>query len=446
MFFLVIPDKDCRIFLEVTYIIVNLYVLFVSKKVFNTLCNGLIIFLFSVFIFNGIRIVLDLFGIENMRELYSPFTQATITENNNNRTILNVILCSICVSMGYLMYKNKHITISKQVKLPNPLLWFLFIVGFAAKIYVAYISFTFIMLLSYSEVFTDGIAVNAYLRGLSYLPVFVCLIKLKERRKFWIIPMVLWAILHMATGQRGPGLLLLIFLFYYCIKLNIVKITLSKIVIGALVGIFLSIAVGNIRNGEEGLKTTGVENPVMDFLWEEGSSIIVLQTSIQDYKKIDYHFTDLFANVTSLFFHYFPFLKDKKDSDDHMTSQVIDYKYWSAYISYKTDPNIYFSGGGMGGNYIGQVYSVGREFMVILVSILVGMFLVILENKLLYGSVIMSYIAFSVFQSIIYIPRDNLLDFITDLMPVVIMLMLFLFITFIYIIFFNPNIKLRNLF
>ena len=301
------------------------------------------------------------------------------------------------------------------------------------------------MLLSYSEVFTDGIAVNAYLRGLSYLPVFVCLIKLKERKKIWILPMAIWALLHMATGQRGPGLLLLIFLFYYSIKLELVKLSLTKVGIAALVGIFLSIMVGNIRSGEDEL-TTSTENPVQDFLWQEGSSIIVLQTSIQDCKKLDYHFVDIFSNVTSIFFHYFPFLKSKKDSDDHMTNQVINYKYWSAYISYKTDPNIYFAGGGMGGNYIGQVYVVGREYLVIIVSILVGMFLVVLENKLLYGSIIMSYIAFSVFQSIIYIPRDNLLDFITDLMPVAIMLLLFLIITFAYMVFFRANINLKKLF
>ena len=443
--FFVIPDDECRIPIEILYIIVNLYILYASKKIFNTLCNGLIIFLFSVFIFNGIRIVFDLFGVDNMRELYSPFTTATITEYNNNRTILNVILCSICVSIGYLRYRSKNVKEKNTVRLPNPLLWFLFVIGFAAKIYVAYISFTFIMLLSYSEVFTDGIAVNAYLRGLSYLPVFVCLIKLKERKKIWILPMAIWALLHMATGQRGPGLLLLIFLFYYSIKLELVKLSLTKVGIAALVGIFLSIMVGNIRSGEDEL-TTSTENPVQDFLWQEGSSIIVLQTSIQDCKKLDYHFVDIFSNVTSIFFHYFPFLKSKKDSDDHMTNQVINYKYWSAYISYKTDPNIYFAGGGMGGNYIGQVYVVGREYLVIIVSILVGMFLVVLENKLLYGSIIMSYIAFSVFQSIIYIPRDNLLDFITDLMPVAIMLLLFLIITFAYMVFFRANINLKKLF
>ena len=430
LFFLIIPEDECRTTLEFIYIFSNLYILYVVKRFYGTLANTLVLFLFSIFIFNGIRLLLDIVGYDDIRYLYSPFTSETITQNNNNRAILNVVISTICLSLGYFCL-NKRINEpeSQKKKIPNPFLFLLFIIGFVCKIYVAYKSFTFIMLLSYKEVFTDGIAISGVVRGISYLPVFICLLKLRERKKKWIFPMIIWALLHMASGQRGPGLLLLIFTFYYCFRLRMMSLNITKILIGAFFAVILSIAVGQIRVGDNSFEK---DFSIMDFLWEEGSSLIVLQVSVEHADKLDYHFGDLFANVASSFYHYFPNLKEKKESKDYMVNQVVDYKYWSAYISYKMDPTMYFSGGGMGGNYIGQSYAVGKEFFVIISSFLVGLFLCYLEIKLFSTNHIISFLAFSALQSVIYLPRDNLTDFIMDLVPPIIMLSEFYIFYFFY--------------
>ena len=107
---------------------------------------------------------------------------------------------------------------------------------------------------------------------------------------------------------------------------------------------------------------------------------------------------------------------------DSQTIQAVKYKMWSSYISYHVNSGSYYSGGGMGGNYVGQAYAAGKEPVVLFVAFLVGLFLCWLDRNIFTNKVIKGFIIFMIIQSVIYIPRDNLLDFVTDLIEPLIML------------------------
>jgi len=390
------------------YIFINVYILQLAKIKYGSYVNALTVFLLFVLFFNGTRIVLDLFGYDDMRYLYFVSTQ-TISEESNNQAILNINIGIISLALGYFLYKKKCVS-HGDIVLPDRLLYVLFLIGFVAKVYVTYLSFSFITLFSYAEVFTTGISIPTYLSVLSYLPVFVCLYKFRQGAGgFWIIAMICYGLLSMATGQRGPGMILIVMTLYYCVKLGLLKVNFIKIFFFGIVTTILLIAVGISRKGND-VDLESIQ--FMDFFWGQSVSIDVLQLSIQDYYELDYNFFDLFGNI-----YYFidRAIIHRGAHPDFMNEMASQHKMWSSYITYIENPKMYFEGFGLGGNFFAQAFAVGREFGVVLICFFVGFFIHVLERILLSGKILSVFIVFTVFQSIIYIPRDNLFDFVTDM-------------------------------
>lgn len=405
--YLLFPE-DCCTLLQIIYILQIVLVLLISRYKLNSFVNSLTLFLFFVLFFNGSRIILDLLGYDNMRELYF-FSTATITESNNNRSILVIIVGVTAVTLGYLLYKEKNAQIiTTKLFLPNIIMWFLLIAGFAAHFYLAYQSFSLIMTLSYQDYFTTGIDRPFYIRITSYLPLLVCFCKLREGKTSWIYPIFLYSLLSMATGQRGPGLLLIAISLYYCIKKGLIKINIIKILTFISVMFLLAVMVGEMREDkeEEG------NNYFAEFLWGQGISISVLQLSIQEYEKLDYNFFNLFGNIMEYTRNYIP--ENDEKYKEPLTALALKYKVWSKYISYKVDSVSYYLGGGLGGNYFGQSFVIGKELFVIFVSFIFGIFLHFVEYEMFNKGLICSFLSFVILQSLLYIPRDNLMDFATD--------------------------------
>lgn len=419
--YIFMPDKCCNI-LEVLYLLLNIIALYLNKKINGVFINILSIFLFCVFFFNGDRILLDLLGYDDMRELYY-FTTSTITKVNNNRAILCVILGTGAVSLAYLRFSHKGI-LTKRIssfRLSNSILYLLFIIGFAVKIYIAYRAYSLILTSSYLAVFLYGVGIPLYLRVISYFPLFVCLYKLNENKRIWLFPVFLFALLSMATGQRGLGMGLIIIGFYFSYIRGLIRFTLIRFLGWIVSCLIIMILIGQYRVQDEEVQ----DNTAFSLLWGQGVSLSVLQIAIQDEKQLDYHVHNIFDNV--LFRATGSFSKGVYENS--LSNQVTKYKLWSSYISYKTNPAMYFSGGGLGGNYFGQMYAAGKELMVMLSSLFVVFFLRFLENNLRSNNVINIYLTVGILQYFILIPRDNLLDFITDMIEPGIALML------IYIIF-----------
>lgn len=407
LFFFIPSPKESSILLQLLYIVINILIIIRIKLKYGTFFNLLSVFLLFIFIFNGSRIIMDLFGYDDMRRL-SFFSDEVISEINNSRTILNINIGTIAVALGYLWFKHgcPKVEIISWRNM-DIIFLLLFGVGFLAKLYVSYLSFSFISLLSYYELYTDGLVIPKYLKILSSLPVFVCLVKFRMGKGgWWVVAMFVYAILSMATGQRGPGMLVFVMTIYVCVKWNLIKLDILKIGIFLVSAVAITILVRVLR----GTGDADSDFSVLELLWKQGVSISVLQLAVQHVDQLDYHFVDLFGNVSQWLDRTF---FERGKVVDNLTDMA-NHRIWSQYISYTINSKLFYLGYGLGGNFFGQSYVVGREFAVFVISFLAGVFLHYMEKQLFSKNIIIVYATFTILCSFIYIPRDNLFDFVTD--------------------------------
>lgn len=422
--FFLLPVRDCRAAQEFLFLLINIVVFFAAKYKTNRRVNLISLFLFSTIFFGGECLLLDLVGYEDITSL-KYFTQIRISEPNNNRAMMNLNLSLCAVGLGYMLYNgNKELSFinMKRLSIPNTLICFFLIVGFSAKLYIAYKAISMIMSGSYLDYFTDGISISRYIRALSILPAFICFYKIiNQKGAIWFWILVFYSILSMATGQRGPGMLMIMVGMYYSMMYGIIRITLPKLAIMFAVAVPTLIILQQSRAEQENELDQDI---VTDFFWGNLTSFSVLQIAVEDYEKLDYHVIDLFGNIRFRLSGFLTGGSFGEAGKDSQTIQAVKYKMWSGYISYYVNPQSYYNGGGMGGNYVGQAYAAGKEPVVIIAAFLVGLFLCWLEKNTVTNKVFKGFIVFMIIQSLIYIPRDNLLDFVTDLIEPLIMLML----------------------
>ena len=425
--FLFLSDKECRASQEVLYVLINIVVFLAAKNKSKRNANLVSLFLFSTLFFGGECLPLDLVGYEDITNLYY-FTQTKIAEAHNNRAMMNLNLSLCAVGLGYILYRGRDKIASVQLlekkksfTIHNILLWFFLIIGFTAKLYIAYKAVSLIMSGAYLDYFTEGIQVSRYIRALAILPAFVCFYKIiRERSVIWFWVLVLYAFLSMATGQRGPAMLMILVGVYYSVRYGIIRISLTKVGIMFAIAVPMLILMQQLRAQQDNELDQDI---VTDFFWGNLTSFSVLQIAVEDYDKLDYHVSDFFGNIRFRLSGFLTGGSFGEAGKDSQTIQAVKYKMWSGYISYHVNSGSYYSGGGMGGNYVGQAYAAGKEPVVLIVAFLVGLFLCWLDRNIITNKVIKGFIIFMIIQSVIYIPRDNLMDFVTDLIEPLIMLM-----------------------
>lgn len=298
----------------------------------------------------------------------------------------------------------------------------LLFVGLAAKMYTAALLFTNLVTYGYHAMFSGdgGVSIPIYLRALQLIPIFIILCKVAESKK-WLYLLGFYLLLDLATGQRGFSALTAIAFVYYLTKLQILNLNIAKITVAVVIAMVVFIFMSNFRNE----KATTLDDVVLnEFLWEQGTSINVLQCSIEEAHNLDYSVKDLFGNVYSTFSKF----DDTYNTEGKTTlEQTLHYKCWSKYISYHMDPSRYWAGLGMGGNYLGQLFVVGREGFLFLVNFLIPFFLGFLEKKVFGKNPISVFFFFNVLLVFLYIPRDNLFQFLTSsIEPALISLLLYL--------------------
>lgn len=414
-------------FQEFFYLIINILICHDIKKYKGSYCELILVFLFLLFFFGGVRIVADLFGlgVENIRT--SMFLDKLISEKSTLRTVFNENIAVLGLGIGqfsYYAFFNKTSIIHKplSIRINNLTFYGLLFVGLAAKMYTAALLFTNLVTYGYHAMFSGdgGVSIPIYLRALQLIPIFIILCKVAESKK-WLYLLGFYLLLDLATGQRGFSALTAIAFVYYLTKLQILNLNIAKITVAVVIAMVVFIFMSNFRNE----KATTLDDVVLnEFLWEQGTSINVLQCSIEEAHNLDYSVKDLFGNVYSTFSKF----DDTYNTEGKTTlEQTLHYKCWSKYISYHMNPSRYWAGLGMGGNYLGQLFVVGREGFLFLVNFLIPFFLGFLEKKVFGKNPISVFFFFNVLLVFLYIPRDNLFQFLTSAIePALVCLLLFL--------------------
>ena len=401
--------------------------LYIVRKISNRRPNLLTIFLLFVFLFNGTRPFLASLGVNDINDL-TFFYIGKIKVEDNCRAMLNLNSSILFITIGHLIYyiksKNYHdknisrpcifnrvyknINLMIPKRIPSFVLLLLFTLGFAIKLYVSYLSFSFLSTFSYHEMFVSGVSIPLYLRVIQLFPLFVCFYKISQGHSLWIWWVILYSTISAATGQRGPALMTLTVFFYYMLTRNIIHINIKKFVFLFLGFYLFSVFIGNIRNNKD-LVTE--DDTFSSFLWDQGVTYSELQIVVKDKEKLDYGFWDLFGNVYSML--RLNIRSNIYCDNEHLSTTAKKYKMWSKYISYETNPKLYFLGMGLGGNYIAQAYCVGNEFFVLLVSILLGFFINLLDDRYIKSGYIGGFLYTNLLITVMYIPRDNLFQFLT---------------------------------
>lgn len=414
-------------FQEFFYLIINILICHDIKKYKGSYCELILVFLFLLFFFGGVRIVADLFGlgVENIRT--SMFLDKLISEKSTLRTVFNENIAVLGLGIGLFsyyafFYKTSIIHKPLSIRINNLTFYGLLFVGLAAKMYTAALLFTNLVTYGYHAMFSGdgGVSIPIYLRALQLIPIFIILCKVAESKK-WLYLLGFYLLLDLATGQRGFSALTAIAFVYYLTKLQILNLNIAKITVAVVIAMVVFIFMSNFRNE----KATTLDDVVLnEFLWEQGTSINVLQCSIEEAHNLDYSVKDLFGNVYSTFSKF----DDTYNTEGKTTlEQTLHYKCWSKYISYHMDPSRYWAGLGMGGNYLGQLFVVGREGFLFLVNFLIPFFLGFLEKKVFGKNPISVFFFFNVLLVFLYIPRDNLFQFLTSsIEPALVSLLLYL--------------------
>jgi hypothetical protein len=241
--------------------------------------------------------------------------------------------------------------------------------------------------------------------------------------RFWL-PTIFIVGAFMADGRRGPGMTLLMLAYWYYRNYTQHKLKINYAIIIIPIILIVLPLVGTLRYGGD----NDYEYDYLKLIISQGTSVQVVSYAIENAQQIDYSISDMFGNM-----HKIMDVTESKINGDvpdlSLESQASKYKIFSSYISYTVNRNLYLQGFGIGGSYVAQLYSVGKNVAVIIFGLMLGYVFPIMSNTIQNSeSVYKRSIVFLFMTSIIYMPRDNIFDFFTDnLYPMIVMIMIYMY-------------------
>ena len=253
---------------------------------------------------------------------------------------------------------------------------------------------------------------------------------------YWLFTILLIFVL-LADGKRGPGITFLIVSLWYYLLYKRINFNLIRVLGGAIILFLVLIIIGTFRykGGKE------IESySILDFIYKQGVSVQVVSYSIKYSDKIDYSLFDLIFGKIYKISNVMIMKITGNNPDLSLFSRAHKYKIFSSYISSIVNPDLYIKGFGIGGSYIAQLFSVGKEFGQIIVGFLLGIGYSFLDKLIYSRNRIVIGIVLFLLPSIIYIARDNMFDFIIDS---IISIVFFLIIHFIIYIMRKYRIKIK---
>lgn len=247
---------------------------------------------FFVF-FLGTRFLFDFFSDKYNVCFFEFFLARQVSVNVVNRAVFNLMIALCSYNIGGLLWryfsksyrKDEFIPSLESEWLPsNKVVYALLGVGVLAKLYYSYQVFMAMLTYGYLSFFTDGFSIN---RNLAFMfaetfyeiAIFIIICRKEKMRKWEAFFIFLYIGLSMATGQRGLGMLSVVFFIFYLVKAGKMKINIMKLFLIVVFLFLFSVVVGNIRSDKE-LDFTSVFSYFFDFFYGQAISITVLVSTI----------------------------------------------------------------------------------------------------------------------------------------------------------------------
>lgn len=361
------PNYTFTNFLEVQLFLIYLVICYKSIKKFG-LYNLFTLFLFTLGLFNYMKIFFGLFFPDNYRNVIS-IIPIDLTEKAVQETIWVFILFTISMYFSYLVSLNN--IKKKKVYILNSLKegWSfsfdhkMFTIGravmlltFPFVLYRCYIEVTFFSGLSFTEIYIGGsqaIPIPPYIRALSvfYQVGFMMILGSRPSKRLFYIYSVLYVLSvtpYLLIGLRNQFALTLVTLLWYYIKVFNAKIKLSKILMPVLVLIILLQITSIYREGGE--ITYAILTLIPMFLTYQSTSMYVLALYIENRDKI--------------IPHNYPYFLDPAigwiTGADGQSLEVLEKRSSLGHqMVYTLSPDAYLGGMSFGSSCIAELYEFG---------------------------------------------------------------------------------------
>lgn len=233
------------------------------------------------------------------------------------------------------------------------------------------------------------------------------------------IPKSRWFYLHLTVFLLAFYLQLLEGARYYVMCFSLVLFSLYFVirrvqfrfvsVIGLVSVLFLiSAVVGIMRSKNKSFE----KDWAAEFVNQQGFALQIVGHAIEYKDSIDYQFIDMFAHTR----FRLDLMKERLMGVPAMDSreEIMDKYHTLAFqLTHQVNAKALKGGWDMASSYIAEFFLLGRECLVFFGNILVGFITVFFSNRAIrnkYGILLMLYIL----PYWIFIPRDNIFDFITD--------------------------------
>ena len=367
------------------------------------------ILLFTVFLFGVVDILGDLLGIYDI----SRFTKFSIYKFSDDLLLISIrsvifFLDGILIAhfifnqrsdFSYLSLQQKKQSFSPSIK---RVMFFVFYVLFIPAVIKSSILVASSYLYGYvaSVHLANRLEINGFVNILANsfeILGLLCLYAADDNKKFRKIA-ILYAIpqvLAILTGQRGPGIIIVITLLwiYNCYYK---KINLKTWVIAAVLCLAVVMLVGidrELANAEGNLIQM-----VISFVLNQGESFHVLNMTVL--------FMDNFTNKVPFLFGYFTDIF--ASGENYTTEAILNKNYLAFHLAYLAYPSAYYSGLTIGTNMIAELYElVGGYYILIMPCSAILMYLCDYFTKNLYKNPVVFAIGFQYIMYFIYSPRSS---------------------------------------
>jgi len=421
-YYVVLYFKYTNFFLlEILLFVTYSYVFLSSMKIFRNWLHPYIIFLGTFFIFNLGVVFFDLINSANFGFTEQVWYHGYQFSDFIKTKILIILIIFLLFShlgalIAFSKYKNvsKNIFISYNIVYGRKISFLIMIVGlmfFILKIYLyAQVIFTqgYNLIYSYSLPFLIRLLDDFFYIGFIFLLMSIPQRKIAKRL---ITLFLLISSFFLLIGMRGAFFtqMLTIMSFYsilYGYRINIFKVILIVILI-----VFISQIILILRYDISQIKDINFIS-FLYFFSQQGISINILGYTLafeNDFIGLSQGIAHLIAPIKTFLLSILGFDLSNNINTPNLTGLL------SHQLAFFFDPDDYLSGGGVGSNFIAELFSIDNIIFFILGSFFYGFFIIFIVHKLLskkYGVIIFLL----VLPRIFFAPRDNFFGFIIPLL------------------------------
>lgn len=359
------------------------------------------IFLGTFFIFLGGRFFLDLFNLRDVM-LMDRFINFSLKGIEEVELFKIMIFSILFINLGFLIsniLNNKEIKkyiISRKILKIRKIYKILYEIFFCLETYKKFLLFNFVKKNTYLGLYKKQINYPFFTKGSgTFLEITYMLFLLtRPKKKEFIIISIQYIFIgffEALSGSRGKFIIrILIVLTYYFCEYNQNKKKNNYLFVSATLS-FIVIFSQYINQTRAGLKFN-LAGVYFSFISQQSTSINVLGTLIK-YKE------ELFFKVKNVIFSPFFYRVGINNIENSITG-TLTYR-----LSHFLSPDLYFSGQGLGGSFLGDIYNLSIILKILLLIFLGFMIHTAFINR--NKNIFLSGVYFIALNHIYYMSRGN---------------------------------------